>query len=87
MIQIVMKPEKAPVVNHEGLYSVRMNGEHLMHIRALNAAHAENKLTFCFRRELSGKTLDFDLRAAMKTKEDSENENDTETTDAGAASE
>ena len=61
MIQLVMKPEKAPVVNHEGLYSVRMNGEHLMHIRARNAPHAERKLAYCFRRELSGKTLDFNL--------------------------
>lgn len=63
MIQLVMKPEKAPVVNHEGLYSVRMNGEHLMHIRARNAQHAERKLAYCFRRELTGKTLDFDLEA------------------------
>ena len=63
MIQLVMKPEKAPVVNHEGLYSVRMNGEHLMHIRARNAQHAEKKLAYCFKRELSGKTLDFNLEA------------------------
>ena len=63
MIQLVMKPEKAPVVNHEGLYSVRMNGEHLMHIRAKNAQHAEKKLAYCFKRELSGKTLDFNLEA------------------------
>lgn len=63
MIQLVMKPEKAPVVNHEGLYSVRMNGEHLMHIRAKNAQHAEKKLAYCFKRELSGKTVDFNLEA------------------------
>lgn len=89
MIQLVMKPEKAPVVNHEGLYSVRMNGEHLMHIRALNAPHAERKLAYCFKRELSGKTLDFNLEAFTEggLLEDSENENDTETADAGAASE
>ena len=63
MLQLVMKPEKAPVVNHEGLYSVRMNGEHLMHIRARNAQHAEKKLAYCFKRELTGKTLDFNLEA------------------------
>lgn len=89
MIQLVMKPEKAPVVNHEGLYSVRMNGEHLMHIRARNAPHAERKLAYCFKRELSGKTLDFNLEAFTEggQLEDEENENDTETADAGAASE
>ena len=89
MIQLVMKPEKAPVVNREGLYSVRMNGEHLMHIRARNAPHAERKLAYCFKRELSGKTLDFNLEAFTEggLLEDSENENDTETADAGAASE
>ena len=63
MINLVMKPEKAPVVNREGLYSVRLNGEHLMHVRARNAAHAEKKLAYCFKRELTGKTLDFNLEA------------------------
>ena len=63
MIQLVMKPEKAPVVNKENLYSVRMNGEHLMHVRARNAQHAEKKLAYCFKRELTGKTLDFNLEA------------------------
>ena len=61
MIQLVMKPERAPIVKREGLYSVRMNGEHLLHIRARNAPHAERKLAYCFKRELSGKTLDFNL--------------------------
>lgn len=89
MIQLVMKPVKAPIVKREGLYSVRMNGEHLMHIRALNAPHAERKLAYCFKRELSGKTLDFNLEAFTEggLLEDEENENDTETAGAGAASE
>ena len=89
MIQLVMKPERAPIVKREGLYSVRMNGEHLMHIRAKNAPHAERKLAWCFKRELSGKTLDFNLEAFTEggLLEDSENENDTETAGAGAASE
>lgn len=61
MIQLVMKPERAPIVKREGLYSVKMNGEHLFHVRARNAPHAERKLAYCFKRELSGKTLDFNL--------------------------
>ena len=87
MIQLVMKPERAPIVKREGLYSVRMNGEHLMHIRARNAPHAERKLAYCFKRELSGKTLDFNLEAFTEggLLEDSENENDVETADAGAS--
>ena len=89
MIQLVMKPVKAPIVKREGLYSMRMNGEHLMHIRALNAPHAERKLAYCFKRELSGKTLDFNLEAFTEggLLEDKDNENDIETADAGAASE
>ena len=75
MIQLVMKPEKAPVVNREGLYSVRMNGEHLLHVRARNAPHAERTLAYCFKRELSGKTLDFNL-------EEMENEDNTAADDS-----
>ena len=75
MIQLVMKPEKAPVVRHEGLYSVMMNGEPLFHVRARNAAHAERKLSYCFRKELSGKTLDFNL-------EELTNGDNTETSEA-----
>lgn len=82
MLQLVMKPEKAPVVNREGLYSVRMNGEHLMHIRARNAQHAEKKLAYCFKRELSGKTLDFNLEAfteggILEDKANEDNGNET----------
>jgi len=85
MIQLVMKPEKVPVVNHEGLYSVRMNGEHLMHIRAKNAQHAEKKLAYCFKRELSGKTLDFNLEAFTEggILEDEANEDSGNETGAG----
>lgn len=61
MIQIVMKPEKAPVVNHEGLYGAWMNGNLLLHVRARNAKHAEEKLMFLMERETRGKTIDFDL--------------------------
>lgn len=66
MIQILAKPLKAPVVNHEGLYTVLMktgNGEYkeLLSVRARTGAHAEEKLAFCFRHELTGKTLDFNM--------------------------
>lgn len=61
MIQLVMKPEKAPVVDHEGLYGVYMNGNLLFRVRARNARHAEEKVMFLMKRETSGKVLDFDL--------------------------
>ena len=61
MIQLVMKPEKAPVVDHEGLYVVYMNGNLLFRVRARNARHAEEKVMFLMKRETSGKVLDFDL--------------------------
>lgn len=85
MIQIVMKPEKAPVVNHEGLYSVRLNGEHLMYVRAKNALHAEKKLIYCFKRELTGKTLSFNLEAFTEggILEDEANEHNGNETGAG----
>lgn len=61
MIQLVMKPEKAPVVSHEGLYGVYMNGSLLFRVRARNARHAEEKVMFLMKRETSGKVLDFNL--------------------------
>lgn len=61
MIQLVMKPEKAPVVGHEGLYGVYMNGNLLFRVRARNARHAEEKVMFLMKRETSGKVLDFSL--------------------------
>jgi hypothetical protein len=61
MIQIVMKPEKAPVVNHEGLYGAWMNGHLLFHVRAKNAKHAEEKVMFLMEHETMGKVIDFTL--------------------------
>ena len=61
VIQLVMKPEKAPVVSHEGLYGVYMNGNLLFRVRARNARHAEEKMMFLMKRETSGKVLDFNL--------------------------
>lgn len=62
MICLVMRPTKEPVVNYEGLYTVDMNGVPLgLKVRARNAKCAEEKIMFCFNRELNGKTLDFDV--------------------------
>lgn len=60
MIQIVMKPDKAPVVNREGLYRVVFNCEELgFRVRARNAREAERKLMIVFRHELSDKLINF----------------------------
>lgn len=60
MIQIVMKPGKAPVVNHEGLYRAVFNCEDLgFRVRARNAREAERKLMIVFRHELSNKLINF----------------------------
>lgn len=67
MLVIKMTPvPKARVVSGEGLYAVvlstdRSHYEDLgLKVRAKTALDAERKLLFCFRRELKGKTLDFD---------------------------
>ena len=60
MIQIVMKPDKAPVVNHEGLYRAVFNCEDLgLRVRAKNAREAERKMMIIMRHELTGKLIDF----------------------------
>ena len=60
MIQMVMKPDKAPVVNHEGVYRALFSGEDVgLRIRARNAKWAERKLMIAFRHELTGKMIDF----------------------------
>ena len=60
MIQMVMKPDKAPVVNHEGVYRAVFGGEDIgLRIRARNAREAERKLMIVFRHELTGKMIDF----------------------------
>lgn len=67
MLAIKMTPvPRAPVVSGEGLYAAvlstdRSHYEDLgLKVRAKTALDAERKLLFCFRRELKGKTLDFD---------------------------
>lgn len=60
MIQIVFKPEPAPVVRGEGLYRAVFNQrEDIFLVRARNVAEAERK-TIVTRHELTGKLVDFD---------------------------
>ena len=60
MIQIVMKPEPAPVIKGEGLYRAVFNQkEDIFLIRARNAAEAERKTMIVMRHELTGKLIDF----------------------------
>ena len=60
MIQIVMKPEPAPIVRGEGLYRAVFNCEDLgLHIRAKNAREAERKLMIVCRHELTNKLINF----------------------------
>lgn len=61
MIQLVFKPEKAPVVCGEKLYTAVANqDERLFSVRARNAEEAERKVMIVFRHELAGKTIAFD---------------------------
>ena len=60
MIQIVFKPEKAPIVRGESLYRAVFNCEDLgLRVRAKNAREAERKLMVVFRHELKNKSVDF----------------------------
>lgn len=75
MIQIVMKPEKAPVVNREGLYAALFNGRDLgLRVRALRASHAEAKLMATFEKSVGDRkengvfTIDFDLEKWLEGK-------------------
>ena len=84
MIQIVMKPEKAPVVNREGLYAALVNGRDIgLRVRALRASHAEAKLVETLEESVRSKkdpvdgkfTIDFDLEKWLEGK-DKENVGD-----------
>ena len=62
MLCFVLKPfPKAGIVRGETLYNVRVNGERLFQVRARNAAVGERKIMVCFRHELAGRTLNFNL--------------------------
>ncbi len=78
MIQIVMKPDKAPVVNREGLYVALLNGRDVgLRVRALRASHAEAKLTATLEESVRSKkdpvdgkfTIDFDLEKWLEGKD------------------
>lgn len=89
MIQIVMKPGKAPVVNREGLYVALFNGRDLgLRVRALRASHAEAKLMATFEKSVEERkdngvfTIDFNLEEWIKGKEKKDDGNSKTTDDA-----
>lgn len=89
MIQMVMKPDRAPVVNREGVYRALFGGEDIgFRIRARNAKEAERKLMIAFRHELTNKTIDFraeDYPAYDKEKCDEDETEDDHPEDGRAA--
>lgn len=88
MIQIVFKPEPAPVVRGEGLYRSLFNGEHIgLFVRARNAREAERKMMIVFRHELSYKTIDFDAGdySVYERKENGNAEEGSEAAEGGGA--
>lgn len=67
MIQIVFKPEKAPVVRGESLYRAVFNQKDTVFtVRAKNAAHAELKVLEAFKFNLTGKTIDYDVESWLQ---------------------
>jgi len=68
MIGITMKPvEGMKCRRGERLYAVMVGQEELCRVVAKDAAHAERKLMACFRHELPGHVIDFDLEAWEKS--------------------
>ena len=58
MTDLVMKPDKAPVVQGRGLYRVYMNKRPLdLRFRAKNAAEADAMLQYLLVTQTAGKTL------------------------------
>lgn len=75
MIQIVMKPEKAPVVRGESLYRAVFNQKDtVFKVRAKNAAHAELKVLEAFKFNLAGKTIDYDVESWLQSKREEDKE-------------
>lgn len=71
MISIVIRPVKdAKTVNYENLYVAEAGGINLCQVRAKTAQHAEAKLMECFKHELVGKTVDFNLEAWLESQKD-----------------
>lgn len=84
MIQIVMKPDKAPVVNREGLYVALFNGRDVgLRVRALRASHAEAKLMATFERSVEDRkdngvfTIDFNLEEYLRRKDEDAGDNES----------
>lgn len=77
MTELVCKPLKEPVVKGKGVYAVYMNRTDLgLRVRSHNAAEADLMLQTCFRHELPGKTLDYDINTFKGN--DNGNEEDNE---------
>lgn len=72
VIQIVMKPTPGEgVVHGETLYTALFNGEDVgLRVRGLRASHAEAKMMVVFREQLKGRTVDYDLEAYIKRKDE-----------------
>lgn len=76
MIKIVLKPMKAPVVDHEGLYSARFNGREFFKVRARNTAHAERKIMVLMEDQTMGKVIDYSIEQYQRRKDNGEENED-----------
>lgn len=88
MIQIVFKPERAPVVRGESLYRAVFSCEDLgLRVRAKNAREAERKMMIIMRHELTGKLIDFnaDDFPNYKRNENGKTEEGSEAAEGGGA--
>lgn len=96
MIQIVMKPQQAPVVNRETLYAALVNGRDIgLRVRGLRASHAEAKLVETLEESVREKkdpvegtfTIDFNLEKWLEGKGggNANNTDNARTADGGEA--
>lgn len=76
MIGIVMRPVEAPVVKHERLYQATVGKIGLCLVRARNAPHAERKLMECFKNELVGTTISYDLEKYLEQRKQEKEDED-----------
>ena len=74
MLCFVLKPAKAPVVNGENLYDVRVNGEPLFRVFVSNAGVGERKVMVCFRHVLSVCFFNFNLGDFPEYDKENDNE-------------
>ena len=92
MIQIVLKPQQAPVVNRETLYAALVNGRDIgLRVRGLRASHAEAKLVETLEESVREKkdpvegtfTIDFNLEKWLEGKGggNADNTDNTDDTD------